>query len=82
MKTKQVLHFRSLTDTQLSALKNVMKNSLVDEKQRKYNITYWNDEEMAYKTGAFYIPDITYKRNWSDDKSIHYDAFDMTIIEY
>lgn len=84
MKTKQVFYFRRLTDTQLLALKNVMKNSLVDEKQRKYQITIWNDETMAYKTGKFYIPDITYTRSMIDEKTntLYYGEFEMSIIEY
>jgi hypothetical protein len=84
MKTKQVFHFRSLTDRQLLALQNVMKKSLVVAKERKYHITYWDDENMAYDTGDFYIPDITYKRKRIDEEKnvLYYDEFDLTIIEY
>ncbi len=84
MKTKQTFRFRKLTDRQLLALKNVMKNSLVNEKERKYYIEFWNDETMQYETGDFYIPDITYKRSMIDEerKVLIYGEFEMNIIEY
>ena len=84
MKTKQVFYFRRLTDMQLLALKNVMANSLADAKQRKYHITFWNDETLKYETGDFYIPDITYTRYMIDEKTntLYYDEFEMSIIEY
>ena len=83
-KTKQVFHFRSLTNVELSALKAVMANSLVNASERKYRITYWNDEDLTYKTGDFYVPDITYVRQRVDEKNnkLYYGEFDLTIIEY
>jgi hypothetical protein len=83
-KTSQKFKFRSLTDTQLKALKNVMNNSLVSAKERKYTITYWDDENLQYDSGDFYIPDITYTRKRIDEKKniLYYDEFEMEIIEY
>lgn len=83
-KTKQVFGFKPMTHIQLTALQNVMKNSLVSEAERKYSVTFWDEEAMDYRTGNFYIPDITYTREWIDTKNnlIHYAAFDMTIVEY
>lgn len=84
MKTKQVFFFRPLTHLQILALKNVMANALVNAAQRKYHVTYWNDEAMDYDTGDFYIPDITYTKEWIDVENniIHYAEFQMTIVEY
>lgn len=84
VKTKQIFYFRPLTATQLSALKTVMRAALVNELQRKYRITYWNDEDLAYETGDFYIPDITYTRARIDTKKneLYYSEFEMHIIEY
>lgn len=83
-KTKQTFAFRALKHTELAALKTVMANSLVDEGQRKYNVTFWDDEKLEYRTGAFYIPDITYTRSWIDEKNniLYYKEFEMTIVEY
>lgn len=82
MITKQTFVIRELTDTQMLAFKNVMKNSLVDEKQRRYHITYWNDESLQYEEGDFYIPDITYTRKLATDTYIKYGKFEITIIGY
>lgn len=82
MITKQTFVIRELTDTQMLAFKNVMKNSLVDEKQRRYHITYWNDENMRYEEGDFYIPDPTYTRQLATDTYIKYGKFEITIIGY
>lgn len=82
MITKQTFVIRELTDTQMLAFKNVMKNSLVSEKQRKYHITYWNDENMQYEEGDFYIPDPTYTRKLATDTYIKYGTFEISIIGY
>lgn len=83
-KTKMSFQFRALKDTELLALQRVMRNSLVSENERKYNVEYWNDEEMAYKTSDFYIPDITYTRSMVDEDNniLYYAPFTMTLVEY
>lgn len=80
--TKQSFVFRSMGIKQRRALKNVMKAGLVDEGQRKYKITYWNDENLQYETGDYYIPDITYKKSRADDEDLIYGEFTMTLIGY
>lgn len=82
MITKQSFVFRSMNIQQLRALRNVMKQGLVDAKQRKYNVTYWNDESLQYEKGDFYIPDITYSRKRADEKDLVYNEFTMTLIGY
>ena len=63
---------------------NVLKSGLEDALQRKYNVTYWNDEENSYKTGSFYIPDTQFSIHRIDKKrnSILYNSFKLTLIEY
>lgn len=73
---------KPLTNTQLSALKNIMRNSLVNDAQRKYNVTYWNDEHLRYENGNFYIPDITYERLLVGDDFILYNSFTMEFVGY
>lgn len=82
MITKQSYVFRRMSIKERRALKNVMKSGLVDEKQRRYNVTYWNDENLQYEQGDVYIPDITYKRAIVDDDGIIYEEFTMTLIGY
>lgn len=83
-KTKQTFKIRSLKDTELASLKAVMENSLVNAAERKYHITYWNDEDLTYKTGNFYVPDITYTRSRIDEANniLYYAPFTITIVEY
>lgn len=80
MITRQSFVFRAMNIKQRRALKNVMKNGLVDAKQRKYNVTYWNDENLRYESGHFYIPDITYSRRLADENDLIYNEFTMTLI--
>lgn len=80
--TKMSYVFRSLNLTQMRALRTVMRNGLISEKERKYNVTYWNDENLRYEQGAFYIPDITYRRRMVDSTGIWYREFTMTLIGY
>ena len=82
MITKQSFVFRSMNIRERRALKNVMTSGLVDEKQRKYHVTYWNDENLRYEEGDVYIPDITFKRKEANDKTLIYHEFTMTLIGY
>lgn len=63
---------------------DIIENGLVDKLQRKYEITYWNDEDASYSTGYFYIPDTQFSIYLvdADKKSILYNAFKLTLIEY
>lgn len=82
MITRQSFVFRPMNIKQLRALKNVMKSGLVNAKQRRYNVTYWNDENLRYEKGDFYIPDITYSRRTADENDLIYNEFTMTLIGY
>lgn len=82
MITKQSFVFRSMNIKERRALNTVMKKGLVDEKQRKYHVTYWNDENLRYEEGDVYIPDITYKRKEANEKNLIYHEFTMTLIGY
>lgn len=80
--TKMSFVFRPLNITQMRALRTVMANGLVNAKERKYQVTYWNDENLRYEKGNFYIPDITYKKGIIDSTGIMYKSFTMTLIGY
>ena len=51
-------------------------------RERKCRLTYWNDEENAYKTGDFYIPDITFTIKDITGDNIFYDELEIHLIEY
>lgn len=82
MITKQSYVFRSMNIKERRALNAVMKQGLVNEKQRKYHVTYWNDENLRYEEGDVYIPDITFKRKEANDKTLIYHEFTMNLIGY
>ena len=61
---------------------NYIKNGLEDKLQRKYKVTYWNDETNTYETGYFYIPDTQFSIYTIKNNSILYNSFKLTLIEY
>ena len=63
-------------------IQNYIKNGLEDELQRKYKVTYWNDETNTYETGYFYIPDTQFSIYTIKNNSILYNSFKLTLIEY
>lgn len=86
-KTKLSLNIRSLELQEMEALRNVIGLAQLPESfrnQRRVALTYWNDEELEYKTGIFYMPNIDYTIYKVDEetKNIFYNEFTMEFIEY
>ena len=50
--------------------------------QRKIELEYWDNEQLSYKTGTFYIPNIDYKIIRLTDDDIIYDQIELKYIEY
>ena len=46
-----------LTREDIQNIQSVMNSSVVNKQERKCKITYWNDEDGAYKDATVYIPD-------------------------
>lgn len=65
-----------------SEIQEVMKKGLLNETERKYTVTYWNDETNTYKTGEFYMPDVNYQIRKIDGNSIDYNPISFELIEY
>lgn len=59
-----------------------MSYGLVDSTERKYNVTYWNDETNSYITSEFYMPDINYQIRKIDNYDIEYNPISFELIEY
>lgn len=83
-KTKIILPIRELLLGEKIVLKAIVDAGMVLEKERKVSVTYWNSEEMDYKTGVFYMPDIEYeiKRVSEAKLDMLYAAFQIELIEY
>lgn len=52
--------------------------------ERKYIITFWNDDVHVnnYQTGYFYLSDVSYSPTKIKDGTIYYDSIKYTFIEY
>lgn len=65
-------------------IQNAMDSGLINQVERKYRVTYWNDEINDYSTGDFYIPDVSYVPHHIDRyrQTIVYNPVSFTLIEY
>lgn len=85
-KTKITITIRELNLEEMTALKAVIKQAIVNEQERKISLTYWNDETLIYTEAAtkVYITDTTYKIHTVNERTndIEYNSFTMTFIEY
>lgn len=68
----------------------VFNNGLVNTRERKYNVTYWNFETDSYAIGTFYMPDVEYTIKKIETKLVggqqqhilYYDPIRIAFIEY
>lgn len=51
-------------------------------KERKVQLTYWNDEENRYKTAYFYRPDVKFPIKKISETDIIYDQYEIGLVEY
>lgn len=74
----------NLTLEQKQEIESIMKVGLINEVERKYSVTYWNDDISDYATGDFYIPDTSYSPIKIDTvkNTITYDSITYKLIEY
>jgi hypothetical protein len=67
---------------QKKEIQQIMSRGLVDSTQRKYSVTYWNDETNTYITSYFYMPDVNYPIKKIDGSNIEYNPILFELIEY
>lgn len=53
-----------------------------DKLQRKIHLEYWNDEDLAYKQGWFYRPNIKYTKREISNDDIIYEPIKIELVEY
>ena len=85
LKYRTKIEYNTIDDLSLSdkiAIQNVLSQGLIDSVQRKYLVTYWNDETNSYETSNFYIPDTTFQIKKITADNIIYRSFKLTLIEY
>lgn len=83
-KTKIDFNTRPLYLAEKMELQSVFASGLVNRTQRKYKVTYWDDEQNTYKTSVFYMPDVDYKIINVDEetKNILYNKMRFALTEY
>lgn len=86
-KTSLTLNIRGMDLAEMTAFKNVIGLATLEitsKRQRKLMVTYWNDEELDYKTATMYMPDVTYSIHTVDEPTndIEYNPFPIELIEY
>lgn len=86
-KTSLKLNIREMNLTERRALKNVIGLATLPQSeinQRRVTVTYWNDEDLDYVTGIFYIHDASYSihRVDEDGNDIEYNAHTIELTEY
>lgn len=83
-KTKIDFNTRPLYLSEKIEMQSVFTSGLIDRAQRKYNVTYWDDEQNTYKSGVFYMPDVEYKIINVDEETnnILYNKLRFALIEY
>lgn len=86
-KTSITLNIRAMNLEEMTAFKAVIGLATLDinnKKQRRLMVTYWNDEELEYKTATMYMPDVTYSIHTVNevDRDIEYNGFTIELIEY
>ena len=65
-------------------IENAMYSGLEDIVGRKYLITFWNDDVHVndYRTGSFYLSDVSYSYTKIKNGTLYYDAITYTFVEY
>ena len=78
------LSTRPMDNTELANMMSLITRNFVAENERKVQLTYYCPDINSYKTGYFYIPDITFPINLVDveNKTILYNSFTLEFIEY
>lgn len=73
-----------LTLEQKMEIQDFFEQSMVDEKERKVHITYWDDEKNVYKTSYFYVPNMPYpiSRIDKENNTLIYKSLKYTLVEY
>ena len=76
-----------ITLDQKIEIEAVMRAGVENAVERKYQITYWNDDPESdnsnnYSTGDFYLADVTYTHKHIVRNNIYYDSIKYTFVEY
>lgn len=82
--TLEVQIVPDITLEQKIEIENAMHSGLENIVERKYRITFWNDDVHVndYRTGSFYLSDVSYSYNKIKNSQLYYDTITYTFVEY
>lgn len=75
--TRDKLHL-----AEIEAIKNFFTANTVNADQRAVSLNYWNTEDLVYKTGTFYIPNMSFPIRKITNNDIIYGTMTYEFIEY
>lgn len=85
-KTEIVLSVADLELAEKLEFQHIINQAMINETERKVDVTYWNDEtnEYVHSPTGFYLPGIKWTITHVDEKSknIIYKTFSVKLIEY
>lgn len=83
-KSKITLPIKRLYYGEKILLKAIIDAAVINEAERKVQVTYWNSENLDYVSGEFYISDIEYTvTNVNEDRlNMVYEPFSIVLTEY
>ncbi len=81
-KTSITLTLCPMSASEKQAVQETIDSGVINDVERKVNVTYWNDETNAYATGNFYISDVTYTPMGYYGGEKWYKSITYTLTEY
>lgn len=80
-KTSMKFNTMELSLAELELVLGFFTTAEDDNLKRTISLEYWNDESLAYKTGIFYRPNITYTKKSISSNDIIYKPISIELIE-
>jgi|LSQX01.3.fsa_nt_gb hypothetical protein len=71
-----------LTDTEVLTLMNIINAGMTNAMERKVTVTFYQDDQGTYRTGNFYVPDITFTVYQANAHVVIYMPTRIALIEY
>lgn len=63
-------------------VRNILNQGIINSRERKIQITYWNSEELKYKDAICYMPNIEYSPKNQVNGQLIYAPMRLAFIEY
>ena len=71
-----------LTLTELEQLKNILNSGIINARERKIRVKYWNSEDLCYRTMTAYMPDVQHTIKNTLNGEPLYESVTYQFIQY